>query len=183
MLRQPAMNTALLVVTALTAMSSTASAGGYLGLGLGTEPGANTELKFVATPSGRSARALGGVRFGNFAVEGAVNGFGVLTSRGDRNVYQLSAALKLNLPIGSQFEGFGRAGIERTWLNVDDPSYDLRGDGFLIGAGFEYRLNAVLANSSIFVDYTIHRATLEDARSNSVDATSRVWGLGFTIGI
>jgi hypothetical protein len=107
----------------------------------------------------------------------------VLTSRGDRNIYQLSAALKLNLPIGNQFEGFGRAGVERTWLDLDDAMYDLSGDGYLVGGGFEFRLNAILADASIFVDYTIHHATLEDARSNSVGATSRIWGLGFLVGI
>ena len=177
------MKTALLVATSLMAISSTASAGGYLGLALGTEPASNDELSDIATPSGRSLRGLGGIRFGNVSIEGAVNGFGVLTGRGEQTVYQASAALKLSLPLGNNFEGFGRAGLERTWLSLDDSRYDLSGDGFLIGGGFELRLNAILANASIFVDYTVHRATLEDGRSNELDATTGIWGLGFTVGI
>lgn len=74
-----------------------------------------------------------------------------------------------------------RAGPERTWLNLGDDRYNLSGNGFLVGAGFEYRLD-LGSHASIFVDYTIHHATLADTRS-TVDETSRIWGLGFTVGI
>lgn len=178
------MKRALLVATGLIAMSTTtASAGGFLGLAVGTEPAMSADIKALATPSGRSLRALGGFRFGNYSLEGAVNGFGVDTGRGEQRMFQASAAFRLNLPIGNNFEGLGRAGVERTWLNVGDERYDMTGNGFLIGGGFEYRLNAVLANASVFVDYTIHRANLADARSNEIGATSRVWAIGFAIGL
>jgi hypothetical protein len=179
------MKGALLLTTGLLAISTTASAGGYLGLALGTQPEVNDELTTRApnaTPVGRSLRGLGGVRLGNFAIEGALNGFGVVTNRGDQNVYQASVSAKLNLPFGNNFEGFGRAGLERTWLNLDDDRYNLTGDGFLVGAGFEYRLDLGINDVSIFVDYTIHHASLENT-SGEVDETSRIWGLGFTVGI
>jgi hypothetical protein len=176
------MKTALVLATGILATAAPASAGGYLGLALGTQPGVNSEMEATATPSGRSMRVLGGARFGNVSLEGGLNGFGVLTGRGDQNVYQLSAALKLNLPLGNNFEGFGRAGLERTWLNLDDDRYNFTGDGFVVGAGFEYRLNIGISNASIFVDYNIHHATLENTRSK-LDETSRIWGLGFTVGI
>jgi hypothetical protein len=176
------MKRALLVATGLLAISSTASAGGYLGLGLGTTPGVNDEMATTATPVGRSLRGLGGIQIGQFAVEGALNGFGVVTNRGDHTVYQASVAAKLNLPLGNHFEGFGRAGLERTWLNLDDDRYNFAGDGFLVGAGFEYRLDLGLHNASIFVDYTVHHASLENTRGK-VDETSRIWALGFTVGI
>jgi Outer membrane protein beta-barrel domain len=177
------MKTALALATGLMALSSTASAGTYLGLALGTQPGVNDELGSVAAPDGRSARFLGGFRFGNLSIEGAVNGFGVLTSRGEQTVYQLSAAGKFNLPLGDGFEALGRAGLERTSLDVGDDRYNLAGNGFLVGAGFEYRLNLGVTSASIFVDYTIHHATLEDGRHEQVGATSRIWALGFTVGI
>jgi hypothetical protein len=167
----------------LVSFATTASADTYLGLALGNEPAVNDSLRAVALPLGRSLRGLVGARFGNVSIEGALNGFGVLTTDAtDRNVYQLSAALKLSIPLGNNFEGFGRIGLERTWLNIDDANLDLTGDGFQAGAGFEYRLNAVVANASLFVDYTVHRATLASAHT-SVDATSRIWGLGFTVGL
>jgi len=176
------MKCALLVATGLLAISTTASAGGYLGLGLGTPPGVNEEMAMTATPAGRSLRGLGGMRFGRFSVEGALNGFGVVTGRGDQTVYQASVAAKFNLPLGNNFEALGRAGLERTWLNLDDDRYNFAGNGFLVGAGFEYRLDLGIKNASVFVDYTIHHATLENTRGQ-VGETSRIWGLGFTVGI
>lgn len=176
------MKGALLVATGLMAISTTAAAGGYLGLGLGTQPGVNDEMAKTATPVGRSLRGLGGMRFGNFSVEGALDGFDVVTNRGDQTVYQASVAAKLNLPLGNDFEAFGRAGLERTWLNLDDDRYNFAGNGFLIGAGFEYRLDIGIRDASLFVDYTIHHANLENTRGK-VDETSRIWGLGFIIGI
>ncbi|HEX2688011.1 MAG TPA: outer membrane beta-barrel protein [Kofleriaceae bacterium] len=177
------MKSTLVLAAGVLAISSTASAGGYLGLGLGTQPGVNDEMAMLTPPVGRSLRVLGGLRFGKISIEGAINGFDVIASSADRTEYQLSAALKLNLPLGNNFEAFGRAGIERTWLNVEDARYNMTGDGFLAGAGVEYRLDAILANASLFVDYTIHHATLGDARSRKLDEISRFWALGVTVGI
>lgn len=178
------MKSALLIATGLIAISGTAaSADTYLGVALGTQPGINDELAMTATPVGRSLRGIAGLRFGKVSLEGALNGFDVIPNRnGPTTVYQLSAALKLSLPLGNNFEGFGRVGLERTWLNLSDPVYDLTGDGFLVGGGFEYRLNAIVSNASIFVDYNIHHATLE-SMANKVDSTIGIWGLGVTVGI
>jgi hypothetical protein len=179
------MKSALLLATGLLAISSTASAGGYLGLALGTMPGVNDEMALdVGNPSGRSLRALGGFRFdNNFAVEGGLNGFGVVApNRGDQTAYQVSASAKLNLPIADNFEGFGRVGVEHISLDVGDGRYNWSGNGFLIGGGFSYRLDAVLNHAAVFVDYTIDHATLENTRDKR-DETARIWGLGFTIGL
>lgn len=166
-------------VAAGLAISTPALADGYLGLGLGTQPSVNDAMMSTAVPEGRSARGLAGVRFGNVALEGALNGFGVIAD-GDRNMYQLSAALKLSIPLGNHFEAFGRGGLERTWLSLDNR--DLTGDGYLFGGGFEYRLSALIANASLFVDYSYHTAALDDV-NRKIDVTSRFWGLGFTVGI
>jgi len=177
------MKSALLVASSIMAISTVASAGGYLGLGLGTQPSVNDETAGIATPSGRSLRGLGGIRFANVSLEGALNGFDVIAKHnGPTTEYQLSAALKLSLPLGNNFEAFGRGGLERTWLNVDDSRLDYTGNGFLVGAGFEYRLNAILASGSLFVDYNFHHTTLENS-VGKLDSTSGVWGIGFTVGI
>lgn len=177
------MKCALVVASALLAISSTASAGVYVGLGVGTEPAANDELATVATPSGRSVRGLLGFRFANVSVEGAINGFDVLTGLGNHTVYQASAAAKLSLPLGNGFEAFGRGGLEHTQLDLGDDRYNLAGNGWLLGAGFEYRFNTPLISGSIFVDYNVHRASLDDERKNELDATTRMWGLGVTVGL
>jgi hypothetical protein len=179
------MKRTLLVFTALLATSTSASAGTYLGLGFGTDPAVNDQFRMstTASPEGRSLRGLVGFRFGNFAIEGTLNGFGVrLPTFGAQRVYQASVAAKLSVPLANNFEAFGRGGLERTWLNIGDERYDYMGDGYLLGAGFEFRLNAVLANASLFVDYTIHQATLLSP-TQEVDASSRMWALGFTVGI
>jgi len=170
------------VMASVLVSAGTASAGGDLGLAVGTKPSMSDELENVGVPLGRSLRGLAGIRFGNLSVEGAVNGFDVHTGRGDQTVYQASAALKLNLPLGNNFEAFGRAGLERTWLSLDDDRYDLEGDGFMLGGGIELRINALISNASLFLDYTVHRATLKDSR-DSVDATTGMFGIGFTIGL
>lgn len=177
------MKRALLVASGVMAISTTASAGGYVGLAVGTRPGVNDELaNSVANPQGRSFRGLGGIRFGNVSIEGALNGFGAVTAQdGERNIYQLSAAAKLSLPLGDGFEAFGRAGLEHAWLDLGDDRYNLSGNGFLVGAGFEYRFNLGVANASVFVDYNIHSATLKDQR-DEIEATTGAWGLGATVG-
>jgi hypothetical protein len=173
----------VLAAIIVIAISSPASAGVYLGLGVGTKPVVNDAMADVSVPSGRSVRGLVGLRFANVAVEGAVNGFDVVTQRsGNQTVYQASAALKLSIPVVSHIEGFGRAGLERTWLNLDDDRYNLRGDGFLAGAGIELRLNAVIASMSVFVDYTVHHTSLE-SMVGKVDSTSQVLGVGVTVGL
>ncbi|HEX4419547.1 MAG TPA: outer membrane beta-barrel protein [Kofleriaceae bacterium] len=169
-------------IAGLMVISTTASAGGYLGAALGTEPSINDGLHSVAKPFGRSARGLAGIRFGHLSLEGALDGFNVLTQRGNQTVYQGSVALKLNLPIGNNFEGFARGGVERTWLSLDDSKFDFSGNGYQIGAGIEYRLNAILADASIFLDYSFHSATLDNTGGH-IDTSSGMWGLGLTVGI
>ena len=167
------------------AISHAASADTYLGAGIGTQPGVNDEfIQHVGQPSGRSLRGLIGWRFGKLSLEGALNGFTVpTTAYGEKTAYQLSGALKVSLPLGNNFEAFFRGGIERTWLNQQTSNgTDLMGDGFLAGAGFEYRLDAVLANASLFVDYTVHHVGLE-SRAFDTTMTTRFWGLGLTVGL
>ena len=183
------MKTALVLTGCLaisTAISTRAWAGGYLGVALGSEPGINDEfMQGEGHPLGRSLRGLAGIRFGRVSLEGALNGFTVLTNNfGEKTAYQLSAAAKVNLPLGNGFEAFARAGLERTWLNqsdAQDQGLDLMGDGYLVGGGFEYRLDAVIANASLFVDYNVHHATLDSPRI-TVTATERIWGLGILVG-
>jgi opacity protein-like surface antigen len=172
------------VLAGISFSTASASAGGYLGLGLGAQPAVNDDLMPTVVPEGRSLRVLAGARYGNVALEGALNGFGVVVdNHGDQTMYQLSAALKLSLPLGSGFEAFGRAGLERTWLHISDAPNNWMGDGFLAGGGFEYRLNLAVTSASLFVDYTVHHATLEDGGHSTINETSRIWALGFTVGL
>lgn len=177
------MKTAALAATAVVAMSGPASAGVYLGLGLGPKPMLDDAMDSVGAPSSRSLRGVVGARLANVSLEGAVNGFDLATQRsGGQTVYQASAALKLSIPIVSHIEAFGRGGLERTWLRMGEDPANLRGDGFLAGVGLELRLNLVVASTSIFADYTVHRTSLESTLEK-FDSTWQMVGIGVTVGI
>ncbi|MBS1122473.1 MAG: OmpA-like transrane domain, partial [Deltaproteobacteria bacterium] len=147
----------LAAVMFIAATSSIASAGSYLGLGIGTGPAINDQTDRLA-PDGRSGRLLVGTRFGRFSAEGSVSGYSLLFDQSGGMIpfgdaYQASAALKASLPLGNNFELFGRGGLQHTWFRAKNSELDASGSGYLLGAGFEYRLNLILGQGSIFVDY------------------------------
>lgn len=171
------------LVAAILLMHGPASAGTYLGLGIGPEANVNgTDGHF--TGDGRSYRLSGGIRWSRLSLEASITGQGILlldNGGGSFDGRELALAGKYNAPLGSNFEAFGKLGVHRTWLS-GNSIYDVSGDGLLIGGGFEYRLDAVLAGGSLLVDYTHHAATLEGDRL-ALEAGVGMWMLGFTIGI
>ena len=181
------MKRAWLVSAILAASTSAASAGGgYLGLGIG--PGANVDgTNGHVEEGGRSARLLGGYRFtpleGRLSVEGAITFQGLTFTNNGGPEYsgrQLGVYGKYNHPLGSDFEVFGKLGLHRTWFTSSAEAYEVGGEGFLLGVGAEYRLTAILASASVWVDYTHHMATLEGDRY-SWDAGVGMWMLGASI--
>ena len=185
------MKCALLAGVMLVAVPVSANAGTYVGLGIGTGPEVNEQTERLSSDS-RSAKVLLGTRFGNVAIEGAVGGFDMAIAtvsdiRSFGDAYQASAALKLSLPLGNNFEAFGRAGVHHTWVSGDNEVNDISGNGLLIGAGFEYRLNMILGQGSIFVDYQYNKATLEGTErfkgNGALDTTYRMFTLGLTVGL
>ncbi|MGE3545650.1 MAG: outer membrane beta-barrel protein [Kofleriaceae bacterium] len=170
----------------LLAMSGVANAGGYVGAGVGDAPTVETDRNYEA--AGRSARFLVGYRFplkiGAASIEGAYGGYGARGSGGGEiDGRELSASGKYNYPLGSNFEVFGRIGVQKTSLTSQkDAMYDLDGNGILIGAGLEYRIDLGAASGSLWLDYTHRSAALEGER-NSTDYTARMWTLGLTVGL
>lgn len=180
------MKRACLAVMFVAASSGVANAG-YLGLGIGTGPAMDSDaMEFESV--GRSGRVIAGMRWGQLSVEGAIGGFDAVGAMRSRNnvddVYQASAAAKLSLPLGSGFEAFGKGGLQRTWLRLQnsDETFNVSGDGYLLGAGFEYKLNLGVAGGSLWVDYQYTTASLTGDRQ-SFDLSSRMWTLGLSVGI
>ena len=66
---------------------------------------------------------------------------------------------KLNLPLGEQLRGVRpRRPPAHVARPASSTSYDVSGNGFLLGAGFEYRVEARRsARRSLFVDYTVNK--------------------------
>lgn len=177
------MKSTFVVAAILAASGGVATAGGYLGLGIGTSPGVSDTNDYFSG-SGRTGRLFGGARFGQFSVEGAINGYGLKNTTGSGyDAKEASVAGKFNLPLGNDFEAFGRVGLQRTWLSVQNnkPMYDAQGNGYLVGLGMEYRLNLGFAAGSLFIDYSHHSASFEGR--TKFDSSVRMWMLGLSVGI
>ena len=165
--------------------SSPAAAGWYVGLGVG--PDANVHGTDEVKSGGRSARLLGGMRFSRLAIEGSISGQSLHFDDnifGDFSAKEAAIAAKYSIPLGSNFEAFGKAGLHRTWLTHElDATYDAAGNGLLVGAGFEYRITAAIASGSVWVDYTHYAAQLEGDVYQAYGDGVGMWMIGFTVGI
>lgn len=180
------MKSACLAIVIVAASSLPAHAG-YLGLGIGSAPAVNEDRDQLSA-DGRSGKLILGSRWSTVSVEGALGGYSVVrrldpsrSAEAFGDVYQASAALKLNLPLGNGFEAFARVGLAHTWLRGRVDEANASGNGKLFGAGFEYRLSFI-ASASVFVDYQYNTTRLEGDRME-MDASYRMWSLGATFGL
>ncbi len=193
MLGSPPMKRAALTAALLAATSSVASAGTYVGLGIGTNEVSEGSGRLV--DDGRSLRLLAGyrfrpLRFGSFAVEASLDGYGLglldRTSVVEIDAYQLSLAGRFNLPLSNNFEAFGRLGLHHTSAGAENPIYDTAGNGFLVGAGIEYRFEAGIGTgASVGIDYQLNKVELSGERfqqGTAFDVLERQWTLGVTLG-
>jgi hypothetical protein len=170
-------------IVIVAAIASSASAGTYVGLGIGKPTVSNDGNDDFAT-SGRSHRVMLGMRVGRISVEGAYTGYDVVPAVGPAPVdsRSLSAALKLSFPLGNNFEVFGRGGVLHTWIDGSDASMSMSGNGFTFSGGFEYGLDLGLARAALFVDYTRDLVELSsDDEMRVIDQTASVWTLGFAV--
>lgn len=165
---------ALLVAT-LVAAPAIASAGTYIGAAVG--PGA--DLGDGYAQNGRHYRGILGYSIGQISIEGLVSYNGALdTNNLDNDVINASVAGKYSLPLSDGFEVFGRLGYGRTWVNPSGDTPSANGDGFLLGAGVEYRLKLVATQASIFLDYNYTTASL----NGTTDFSTRGFTIGATVG-
>jgi hypothetical protein len=179
------MKRAAFTLALVAATGGTASAGAFVGLGVGPSPAISDTHEVEANPTGRSLRLMGGYRFGNISIDAAIAGVGTMTDHGEDKLYTGWVAGRLNLPLGSGFEAFGRVGIHRIWMDIRQPAFEIAGNGLLAGAGFEYNLNLVATRVSLFVDYTLQRgstARTDGQSPTSTDVTLRTWTLGVQVG-
>jgi hypothetical protein len=176
MLGSSPMRTALALVL-VAASASSAFAGGFIGLGVGT--GAASSGDFDIDEDGRSFRLMGGYRFGRISVEGMGTRYGMMTPDGGKwTGTTLAIAGRYNFPLGEGFEVFGRGGLQRTDLSNDEYGATNAGNGFLLGAGAEFRIPTAAVGLSLFVDYTIYRTSVSNEVYSDLGLTSRIWTLG-----
>lgn len=173
--------TAAVTFALVTASASIASAGGYVGLGIGTPVATSGDTQLQE--NGRSGRLQLGFSFGRLAVEGLIGRADLAAAGSPVTFTSLGVAGKYNVPLQDKFEVFGRLGWQHTILE-DANATSYSGNGVLVGAGFEYKVNLGVAGGSLFVDYTIERADLTNASDpNTYGITARVWTLGATLSL
>lgn len=181
-----------LAVILVAAISNVTFAGPYGGFGLGTSPALNdndVSRHQVAPDGSRSGKVLVGFRAGNISVEGDLGGFTLLQQNNARlgpfgNAYQASLSLKMNFPLGNAFEAFGHAGLQHMWMTDEaDDTFSASGNGYVVGAGIEYRLKLGIGTGSIFIDYGLGNATLNGPQRTDTGISTRIWTLGVTLGI
>ncbi len=176
------------IAAVLTATASVASAGPYLGLGVGPAAGVSGGDGEYGPGSfqgaGRSYRLLGGYRLGRLAVEASITGQDFAYNTSTFAGRELAVAGVYHHALGSGFEAYGKLGVHRTSLtrDADLRIYDVSGEGLLVGAGFALRLDAILASGSVFVDYTHHAADMSGER-HAFEGGVGMWMLGFTFGL
>jgi hypothetical protein len=176
----------LLAVAIVAATASAASAGvGYLGLGIGTAASPTGDFPMASNDGNRTGRLLGGMRFGSFSIEGAGSRYSIYRSASEYSGTVLAVVGKYSLPLGNDFEAFGRLGLERTWLSTDANYSDFAGNGLLFGAGFEYKLKLGGTGASVFVDYERTQSSVvnQSDMQTSKDVGIGLWTLGATVSL
>ncbi len=185
LLQRPMLRSAL-ALALVAASGVAASAGPYLGLGIGTAADMSTSTQ-TTEGNGRSGKLLLGMRFGRLSIEGAAARYGLFMNTYAADDTQLSAALKYSFPLGDNFEAFVRGGLVHDSIGLQmqapgDP-YDASGNGWLLGGGFEYRLNALIGGASVFVDYEHTSTTMTNNEMATFDQTTGIWMLGATLSL
>jgi hypothetical protein len=177
----------LLAVVLLGVRATTASAGVYGGLAIGTNGFSEDQKLF--SDDGRAGRLFGGYRFPSFAfgaisLEGGVEGYSLYNPHSTNTDYTGSswfAAGKFSLPLGSGLEAFGRLGIQKTSVSGD---VDLSANAsYLIGVGAEFRFAlGPTATGSVFVELNRNAATLTGLNRPDDYSVNRTV-LGFSVGM
>lgn len=179
----------LLAAALVAAAASTASAGPYLGLGIGTAASGHVgnDASSQMDDGNRSGKFIAGYRIGKVSigtvsVEGSATRFSQMYRNAANDGTSLAVAAKYSVPLGNNFEAFGRAGLQRSSLST--ALGDLSGNGWLLSAGFEYRIEGVLSGASLFVDYTHNQATYDSGpHTPALDSSASMWMAGATLSL
>lgn len=185
-----------LVLAVLFSGLSTAHAGLYLTLGIGTEvrdgadrTGDVKPEELVAPDQLAAGRFGAGVRTGQLAVEASVLGTGLRDTVDAAAKPVVSAAVDLKIYVGlaGSLEGYLRGGMSRTWTL--DPATGLVtyvGNGYQYGAGLQLAFaKLLLGKVDLWFDYT--RQILEipgedGTQSLSFEGLSTVVTMGMSVG-
>jgi hypothetical protein len=184
--------TATLLAATLTGVSA-AHADGYVSLGVGTEAALGGEIGERFQAEGRNAGRLAlGYRSSSLAIEAVAfgNGLGAMGSdaagSATMSTMSLGLDLKYHLHLVLGLEGYGRAGLHKTWLGQGAASEmaTYQGDGHVLGGGLQYGFDVLpRLDAAIWADYSHQVFELGDAEGRPLTGSADVLTFGVSIGL
>jgi hypothetical protein len=185
--------TLLALVCVSLAAPDDARADGYVGAGMGSDSQLSGDLAshFATSENTNSSRVLLGQRFGALALEASLfgsqlQGISGLTGNEDYSTLSLGVDVKYHLGLIGGLEGYGKIGLNKTWLTGSDSSEDLNysGRGEALGVGLQYSFNLAVTQIGLWADYTLQNTDLrDDERQQALDGEIGMFNLGVSIGL
>lgn len=176
---------------ALLAVPAAAQADGYIGAGVGANSSTGGALgaHFEAGEDADAGRLLLGQRFGIIAIEASMFGTDLrgasdMAGPYDYSTLSLGVGLKLNLPLFLGLEGYGKAGLNKTWLRTPDAreNWDYDGRGHELGGGLQLNLPLPAVDLGIWLDYSHQETELRDDDRRPLDGDIDMLTLGASLG-
>ncbi len=168
-----------------------AHADGYVGFGIGADAELTGEVSnhFTTGEDASSSRVLVGERFGALAVEGSIFGSqlrGASGFSGDGDFTTVSVGIDLKYYIGLMggLEGYGKVGLNKTWLagpeGMSEASHEGRGRS--LGLGLQYNFNIALTEVGLWADYTSQDTELRSDDGPLLDGNIEMMNVGVSVG-
>lgn len=172
------MRLAVVVTLALTGHAATASADGYVSLGVGkTSLGGQLSDNFDTTEAD-AYRLTVGQRFGNFALEANLLGSQVVGqgSVSEHTTVSLGVDLKYHFFHLGPLSLYGKGGLNKTWLR------DHEGTGYELGAGGELGINLPFASLALFAELAHLQTDLSATDEQNLDGSINTAMVGLSVG-
>ena len=184
------------VAAIVLAASGTASAGGYVGVGFGSDASLTGDVGDHFDASGETAgKFFLGQRMGNIAVEASffgtdMNGISSMATTTGPDAFSTSSLgidVKYHFGLAGPIEGYVRGGVNKTWIAAapgEETNLDYSGRGLNMGVGAQYRFGLFPGwDAGVFVDYNHQRLELRDSGARpDLNGAIDTLTFGFTIG-
>jgi hypothetical protein len=174
------------------AQPSEAIADGYVGLGVGSdsEIGGALSNHFDTDEESTTSRIILGQRYGALALEASLfgsqlQGTGGMAGTDEYATISLGVDVKYHVGLWGALEGYGKIGLNKTWLSGPDGDNALsyQGRGEAMGLGLEYSFNVAVTRVALWADYTIQHTELRDSkRAEELDGELGMFNLGVSLG-
>ncbi len=172
--------------------AQSANAGGYVALGMGSEAELTGDFANNFNTDGASnGRFAIGQRTGPIAVEASIFGTDLYGPAGaSHSTLAVGVDLKYFVSLSGPIEGYGRAGLNKTWLADDEETTmpSMSGRGYNFGAGLQYSFRLLpLGEVAVWLDYTHQTMNLfEESQSTSrstLEGAANLMTVGVSVGL